>query len=407
MMRTISCLIIGAGAAGMTAAISCRRHGGEVLLAERLSKPGKKILASGGGRCNLLNARFVPAMYNEAGRGLVASVLARFGKDKVLAFLSGLGLEIAADGERLFPATNQSASVVRAFELELERLRIPVEYNFEAATVTPGKGGFTVRSSNGAEIACGRLIIAGGGKSYPALGSNGSCFRIAKSLGHRIIEPVPSCVALLANDRLCHHLQGQKIAARARCLVNGAPVASGEGELLFTRYGLSGTVILDVSREASIALNRRRMREVVVSVDMVPFLDGESLERKLRERMEAKLAPDDMLTGILPNKFSRALSDLLRSNNPGKVSRQLKDRRFTVTGTRGWNEAEFTCGGVDTAQVEETLESSLVSGLYFCGEVLDVDGARGGYNLGWAWASGLAAGMLQTKGGSNAVRQQP
>jgi predicted Rossmann fold flavoprotein len=382
----------------MTAAINCRRQGGDVLLAERLSKPGKKILASGGGRCNLLNAHLEPEAYNEAARKLVAAVFAVYGKQQLLEFMGGLGLEITADGDRLFPATNQSASVVRAFELEIERLAIPVEFNCEAVSVVPEKSGITVLFSNGTKVECAKLILAGGGKSYPALGSNGSCLRIAKSLGHRIIEPVPSCVALCVQDKLCHHLQGQKITAVASCLVDGKPAASSEGELLFTQYGLSGTAVLDVSTEVAIALFRRKRKDVTLSVDLVPFLDKETLTRKIAERLAAKIPVDDLLTGILPNKFSHALSDLLRSNNAAKIAGALKDRRFEVTGTRGWNEAEFTSGGVDTDEVEHsTLASKLVPGVYFCGEMLDVDGRRGGYNLAWAWASGLAAstGTLQ------------
>lgn len=401
-MQKTSCLIIGAGAAGMTAAIGCRRRGAEVLLAERLSKPGKKILASGGGRCNLLNDCLEPGMYNESGRGLVSSVFAEFGLEKLRSFFQSIGVETASEGGRIFPATNQAASVVRAFELELARLCVPVEYNAEAVSIQPHGGAFTVIFSNGVKIESGMVVFAGGGKSYPALGSNGSCLRIARSLGHRIVEPVPSCVALCSRDRLCHHLQGQKITARVSCLINGTAAASAGGDILFTQYGLSGTAVLDVSREVSVALGRQKKREVELSVDLVPFLGKETLAARIKERMERGLAAQDMLTGILPNKFSHALSDLIRSGNPDKIAGALKDRRFQVTGTRGWNEAEFTCGGVDCAQVQpSTLASKLFPGIYFCGEVLDVDGRRGGFNLAWAWASGLAVSAACARDAAN------
>lgn len=386
-------MIIGAGAAGMTAAIACRRNGGEARIAERLAKSGKKLLATGGGRCNLLNQRLDPAAYNAAARCLVAPVLEVNGRDALLAFLGSLGLEMTAEGDRLFPATNQAASVVRAFELELCRLGVAVDYNCEAASISPGKDGFCVRFSNGSEVACGSVVIAGGGKSYPALGSNGSCMRIARQLGHRIVEPVPSCVAVCCQDKLCHHLQGQKITAAVSCVIDGKLSGPVNGEVLFTQYGLSGTAVLDVSTRISLALYREKKKDIALAVDCVPFMDKETLAAKIGDRLGSGMAVDDMLTGILPNKFSHALGDLLRSRNAAKIAGVLKDRRFAVTGTRGWNEAEFTSGGVAAEEVDPvTLESRIVPGIYFCGEVLDVDGPRGGFNLAWAWASGLSVG---------------
>ncbi|MGE5308410.1 MAG: aminoacetone oxidase family FAD-binding enzyme [Deltaproteobacteria bacterium] len=404
-------VIIGAGAAGMSAAISCRKRSGNVLLVERLSKPGKKVLASGGGRCNLLNVRFDADSYNREAAGLVSSVFSVFTRERVLDFLKGLGLQIYADGERMFPVTNQAATVVRAFELELERLGVPVEYNFEVAAIRPSDKGLCLSDSSGKSLECSAAIVCGGGRSYPALGSNGSCYRLAQSLGHRIVEPVPSCVALLAHDKLCHHLQGQKINASVSCVVDGNRRARAEGELIFTQYGLSGTAVLDVSAEASVALNREKKKDVRLDVDLVPFMERGALESLLQERIDRKGSPEDLLVGILPNKFGPAMADLLRSRSPSKIASTLKERKFTVTGTRGWNEAEFTRGGVAASEIEPlTLRSKLADNVYFCGEVLDVDGRRGGFNLAWAWASGMAAGEAvaqhNQRGGLHALRQQ-
>ena len=166
-----------------------------------------------------------------------------------------------------------------------------------------------------------------------------------------------------------------------------------EGDLLFTKYGLSGTCILDISEDISIALNRYRRTDIWVTVDLVPFMDDEELRQELGRRVEAKWPVDQMLTGLLPNKFGPALKDVFEKSDIETAVRVIKNRRFKVSGTRGWNEAEFTSGGVNTGEIKPgTLESRLQPGLYFAGEVLDVTGKRGGYNLGWAWASGLAAG---------------
>jgi predicted Rossmann fold flavoprotein len=207
------------------------------------------------------------------------------------------------------------------------------------------------------------------------------------------VEPVPSTVPLVIKDVLCHTLQGQRITAGARSIIDGREGPEVSGELLFTQYGLSGTCILDISEEVSIAINRKRKKDVYVSVDMVPFMDREQLKNELAWKRTAQWPYQDMLTGILPNKFSLALKDLFRNDDLDLIAGELKDRRFKVNGTRGWNEAEFTSGGVNTDEVEAgTLESKIKKGVFFAGEVLDVNGRRGGYNLGWAWASGMAAG---------------
>lgn len=193
---------------------------------------------------------------------------------------------------------------------------------------------------------------------------------------------------------MCHTLQGQRISASARSVIDGVAGDEARGELLFTKYGLSGTCILDVSEAISIALSRDHMKSVQVSVDLVPFMDNAELKAELARRHGLGWTPEEMLTGLLPNKISTALKDIFQQNNLDVAVRTLKERRFKVAGTRGWNEAEFTAGGIDVNEIRlGTLESKLRKGIYFAGEVLDVNGRRGGYNLAWAWASGFVAGQ--------------
>jgi predicted Rossmann fold flavoprotein len=174
----------------------------------------------------------------------------------------------------------------------------------------------------------------------------------------------------------------------------GRVISEASGEALFTRYGLSGTAILDISESLSIAVNRRHSKDVSISLDMAPFLDHRTLAADLEKRSRKAVPPDDLLAGLLPNKFSRAFKGLLNGNDFDKIAYRLKDWRFRVSGTRGWNEAEFTSGGIDTSGLAlDTLESKLKSGLFMAGELLDVQGPRGGYNLAWAWASGFTAGL--------------
>lgn len=394
-MRKFRTAIIGGGASGIIAAISAKRKGDDVVICERMPRIGKKILVSGNGRCNLLNEKLDESFYNQSARPLVGSVLAKFGKDSICKFFKDLGLEIYPEDGRIFPVTNQSSSVLRVLEMELHGLSVPIELNFDVGRISRSGKGFTISAKDGKSIECEKLIIAGGGKSYPALGSDGSCHELAKDLGHSIVEPVPAAVPLVVKDRLCHLLQGQKIFSVARAVIDGKPYRESSGDLLFTKYGLSGTAIIGISEEISIALHRLNKKDIHVSVDMAPFMDNHALKAEIGRRIDASWKAEDLLTGILPNKFGAALRDLLSGGNVENIIKELKSKLFKVAGTRGWNEAYLTSGGIDTKEVKEhTLESRLVKGLYFAGEILDVSGQRGGYNLAWAWASGYVAGSI-------------
>lgn len=395
-MERYSTVVVGGGAAGICAAISKARMGESVVICEKMPQMGKKLLATGDGRCNLLNDDLGVAYYNPAARDLVRSVFDQFGKVEILKFFKGLGLEVYSREGRLFPITNQANSVLKVLEMELKKLSVPVEFNFNCSGISFSKNGILVASQAGKKIECQKVIVTGGGKTYPAFGSDGSIYEIARQMGHTIIEPVPSAVPLVVKDPLCFVLQGQRIFASARPIVDGKECDAYSGELLFTRYGLSGTCVLDVSEAVSVVLNRHHKTDVFVSIDMVPFMERGQLKSELARRRKENLPAEEMLVGLLPNKLCVALKGIFDKNDLDDAVGLLKDRRFKVTGTRGWNEAEFTAGGINVDEINiRTLESKIKKGVYFAGEVLDVNGKRGGYNLGWAWASGFVAG--QTK----------
>ncbi|MDO8716712.1 MAG: aminoacetone oxidase family FAD-binding enzyme [Dehalococcoidales bacterium] len=389
-------VVIGGGAAGICAAISKGRRGEPVIICEKTAQLAKKLQASGNGRCNLLNDNLSAKYYNPGGRDLVKSVFDKFGKPEILNLFKDLGLEVYSQDGRIFPVTNQATSVTKVLEIELRRLSIPIEYNFDCTGLLFSNRGINVSTKDGRTLECQTVIITGGGKTYPAFGSDGSTYEIARQLEHTIVEPVPSAVPLVVKDSLCHILQGQKIFAGAKNIIEGKEDSEVRGELLFTKYGLSGSCILDVSEAISIAINRHHKTEVYVSVDMVPFMSAEQLSSELERRTRARVPTEEMLAGVLSNKCSVALANLFENNDLKLAVNALKNRRFKVVGTRGWNEAEFTAGGVNVDEVRHgTLESKFKSGVYFAGEILDVNGQRGGYNLGWAWASGFVAGMTQ------------
>ena len=392
-MPKLEIVIIGAGASGLSAAIAAARAGASVTVCERLSGLGKKVLASGNGRCNLLNEELDEKQYNASSRTLVKHVLGRFSLKELGDFFHSLGLFMSEDAGRIFPATNQSASVLKVLELELGRLDVVFTADFEAVRLEDDGPGFRVLSQDMRKITADRLIIACGGKCYPALGSNGSGYRLAEQYGHALIKPVPAAVPLMIKDPFCHILQGQKIKVYAESLINGKTGGRAYGDALFTAYGLSGTAILDISRSVSIAVNRSGIKDIRVALDLAPFMERGSLERELNRRLKVGWSSADLLSGILPGKFSLAMSEVLAARRAADIAAIVKNKEFAVSATRGWNEAEFTAGGIKLDKIKENnLESKLRPGLFFCGEILDVDGRRGGFNLAWAWASGLLAG---------------
>ncbi len=398
MPKRFDVAVVGGGAAGLVAAISAARRGDAVVVCERMPRLGKKILVTGGGRCNLTNEDVGPEDYTSGSRGLVAGVLGRFGNDDIRRFFKGLGLQLFSEGRRVFPATNQSSSVLKVLEMEIGRLGVTVELGFDAARLGHSGTAFLVEGGDGRRLEARFVVLAGGGLSYPALGSNGSGYELAGRFGHHLVPPVPSAVPVLAKDRMCHFLQGQKVRAAAVAIVGGKSAGRAEGEVLFTQYGLSGTAVLDVSESLSVAIHREGRTDSLLLIDLVPFLSEEALSAELGRRVKAGWASGDLTAGILPDKFAPVIATMAAGSGPGDVGRglaaALKAKRFAVSGTRGWNEAEFTNGGVDAGEVDaRKLESRFRPGLFLAGEMLDVQGGRGGYNLAWAWASGYVAGL--------------
>jgi predicted Rossmann fold flavoprotein len=405
MIPRFDVAVIGGGASGLAAAIAAAREGRSVVIADRMPRLGKKILITGGGRCNLGNERLSPDAFRSTNPELVASVFARFGTDEIIRFFEGLGLRLVSDEGRLYPATSQAVSVLKVLEMELHRRGVEIYSEFEAVAIERRKTSSAVASADGRRIEAGAVVLAGGGRSYPALGANGSAYELARAAGHRLIEPVPSCVPLLVKDRMCHFLQGQRIRARAEAWIDGRSAAETDGDLLFTAYGLSGTVVLDVSTEISVALHREKKTRVEIKLDLLPGMSPEALTAELARRLAAGWESGDLVSGLLPEKFGKIVAGWVPAGikNPDTIaaalSASLKDKRLTVHGTRGWNEAEFTSGGVDAGEIEPgRLESKRTSGLFFAGEILDVQGPRGGYNLSWAWASGVLAGRGAASG---------
>jgi len=396
-------LIIGAGASGMTAAIHAARAGADVVLLEHKDRAGKKLLSTGNGRCNLTNLDQKAEYYRCSVSGFPEGVLGQFTVRDTLDFFNGLGILPKDRNGYVYPNSDQAVSVLEALLQELGHLSVKVQYQCRISSVTRKGGQFLVTSDKG-KYRGGALILAAGSKAAPVTGSDGSGYELAAALGHRIITPLPALVQLRCKEKHYKKLAGVRSDGEIRLFVAGKLAASDVGELQLTDYGISGIPTFQVSRYASVGLHRKQ--DVAAVVNFLPAMGRQEAWNLMEERfasMEGRSC-GQFMNGLLNSKLAGVLLELAKipERQPVKsLDTGQKKRLFQViTGyetrivaANPYENAQVCCGGVDVKQVQrETLESKLVKGLYFCGEILDVDGICGGYNLQWAWSSGAVAG---------------
>ncbi|MDH7570683.1 MAG: NAD(P)/FAD-dependent oxidoreductase [Armatimonadota bacterium] len=406
MTQHADVVVVGGGAAGMVAALSAARRGARVLLLERLQRVGRKLLATGNGRCNYTNVHLAPRFYHGADPSFPGAVLEQFGLERTLGFFEELGIVPWIDEKngRVFPASQQASAVLDVLRYEMERLGVVVECNAHVNRVVPEKTGLQCWATDGRVFAGRRVVLAAGGKAAPNLGTDGGGFRLAASLGHSIQRVFPALGPVTLEGAYLKHLAGVRFVGEARVVVNGQVRRAEQGEVLFTASGASGPPVYQISR---VAAEHCPSQKVEVHFDLFP----EKSHAKVRQAIIQRFATapwksvEFSFVGWLHKKLisvalrEAGITDLQRpcgTLTPAEVDRvatQLKGWRFRCTGTPSWMHCEATAGGVSTAEVDpHTLQSRLVPNLYFAGEVLDVDGDLGGYNLQWAWSSGWVAG---------------
>jgi len=415
-------IVVGGGAAGLIAAGQAAEMGAEVLLLEKMNRPGRKLCISGKGRCNLTNVAPLSEFITHFGPNgrFLRQAFSRFFTADLVALLEELGVPTVTErGGRVFPASGQAQDVVDALVRWIgERgvtlqTRSPVERLLVEGKQVVGVGvprNRVSRKEPGSSFAervyrADAVIIATGGASYPGTGSTGDGYRMAESIGHTITPIRPALVPLETAGDVAARLQGLSLRnVSVRMLVDGKEQAELFGEMLFTHFGLSGPIILSLSRQAVDAL--RSGQSVALSIDLKPALDERKLDARLLRDLDAhgKRQVRTLLKGLLPSKLIPVCTDLT-SISPYQVGHQitaeerkrlrtwLKDFRLEVTGHRPFAEAIITAGGVETREVDPyTMASRLVGNLYFAGEVLDVDADTGGYNLQAAFSTGWLAG---------------
>lgn len=397
--------IIGGGASGMAAALAAAENPqNQIILLERQARLGRKLQATGNGRCNLTNLHASAGGYHGENSAFSEYAISAFPPEAALEWFRSLGLfTVAEESGRVYPYSDQANSVVDVLRFALEQPNIQLRLGAEVEKIRKTPSGFRLEFGEEA-LDCQKLIIACGGLAGTRLGGSMSGYRLLRSLGHHCTRLSPALVQLKSSWGGVVGLKGVRCHCRAEILRDGTPIRESMGELQFTEYGLSGPVIFEISRDVC-----QGKGDWCCRLDFLPEIQEETLLRELGRRQKTGLNASELLTGILHNRLGRVLTQAAGISLQCPISqlsreelvcaaRVVKAFEVPLTEPMGMDSAQVTAGGMATREFDEkTMESKLLPGLFACGEVLDVDGDCGGYNLQWAWSSGRLAGLSAGK----------
>lgn len=405
MGREFDVIVVGAGAAGLTAGISAARKGAGVLILEHMERAGKKILVTGNGKCNFTNEKQGISYYRGKNPAFVLPVFKQFGVKETLAFFRELGVlpKSKRDGY-YYPASGQASSVSEVLLMECRRLKIRIAYNVGIRSIKQEQDGFIFDTKQG-EFYSKNCIIATGGKAAKKTGSDGSGIPYIVGFGHKITDIVPALVQMQGKQSFLRDIAGIRAENKLEIYIENEKIAEETGELQLTENGVSGIPAFQLSRYASYGLLEGKA--VYVLLDFLPWQSEEEtntmLETRFLKNGKGKSAKEALI-GLFPEKLIVVLlreADIEPEHRAETCSAEdlkrfvsvVRHLRVDITGTKGFDAAQVTAGGVDTEEIDaQTMESKLIPGLYFAGEVVDIDGMCGGYNLQWAWSSGWVAG---------------
>lgn len=402
-------VVVGGGAAGMIAAVAAAERGRRVIIVEKNEKLGKKLYITGKGRCNVTNACGRDEFFEHivSNPKFLYSAFHELDNDALMALLEDNGCSLKTErGERVFPDSDHASDVTAAFQRLLKKKRVEVRLNCAVCKIESEEGRVTgVRLTDGSVIPAGSVIVATGGLSYPTTGSTGDGHRMAEELGHQVKACEPALVPLTIAEDWCKKLQGLSLKNVSLTMSCGKKkLYQGFGEMLFTHYGVSGPLVLSAS---SFLGKKKGEQAVVLTVDLKPALTEEQLDKRILRDFEENVNRQfkNALNGLYPSKLISVMIERSGIDPEKKVHEITKQERrrlveitkaftLSVLGKRGYDEAVITQGGVSVKEVNpSTMESKLVQGLYFAGEVLDLDGLTGGFNLQIAWSTGYLAGI--------------
>ena len=396
-------IVVGGGASGLTAAIVAAQNGATVTVLEQNENPGRKICVTGNGRCNLTNKEMRPEIFRGEHPEIVQSVLKQFSMEDTLEFFGQMGVAFTDRNGWVYPRSNQAKCIPELMLLKARSLKVKIKTREKVKDVYQKDGRWKVRTE-GWTYEGDRVILANGSGASQVPGSDGSGYAIAEKLGHRIIKPLPALVQLRCPEKFFKQLAGVRADASVILYSDGRKLAEDKGEVQLTDYGISGIPVFQVSRFAARALDEGR--DVRAVLNFYPECPETETRRILKERSERlkERQVEDFFSGWIHKKLA-ALFLKQAGIRPDRTVGSLTEAQIqtlgdllcrfevSVNGTNSFEQAQICCGGVDVREVDaQTMESKKVKGLYFAGEILDVDGICGGYNLQWAWSSGAAAG---------------
>lgn len=392
-MKKRQVVIIGAGASGMTAAIMAARNGAAVTVLEQNEKPGKKICATGNGKCNFSNLAMPEDAYRGRHPEFVKDAFERFSVKDTVEFFKELGIFPLDRNGYLYPRSNQAQSVVDVLCMEASHLGVKIKTNEQVTAIEPARNGNNFQIlTNGWHYEADALILANGSKASSISGSDGSGYELAKSLGHHIIPVYPALTALKCKGNSYKGWAGVRTEGRISLLVDNELCSCQQGELQLTEYGISGIPVFQLSRYAICAV--KTGKKAVLKINFLPECTVDEVKELLHQRK--KDCPykneKELLTGLFPEKLINVLT------SQKNLISAITEYTLEVTDGLSFSQAQVCSGGVDTSEiVNETMESRFCPNVYIVGELLDIDGTCGGYNLQWAWSSGAAAGIHAAK----------
>lgn len=399
-------IIIGGGPAGMTAAIIARRIGRKVCIIDHQDRIGKKILSTGNGKCNITNMDMGPHCYNSNSKEDFFRVIEKFGPSEIISFFNEMGMLTMNKNGYIYPRSEQASVVLDTLRLELDKLDVNIYTDVKDAKIKSTNHGFQATFGD-TMLTSNKLILACGSKCAPKTGSDGSGYVLASNFGHKIIKVIPALVQIICGENFYKELQGVRCNASLRVNVNNETVITEQGELQLTGYGISGIPVFQLSRTIKRLLDRKQ--SPIVYIDFVPeYSENELIDfisNSVKNHTDCEIS--QILSGIINKKIANVIAkecnikpstkcEDVDSAQIKRIVSKIKNFSTIPKDTNGFENAQVCAGGVELSDVDlNTMESKLVKGLYFAGEILDVDGRCGGYNLTWAFASGKLAGDNQ------------
>ncbi len=412
-MNKFDVIVVGAGPAGLLAAGRAAELGAKVLILEKMRTEGRKLLITGKGRCNVSNSApindFITHVFPN-GRFLKNAFSQYFSED-ILELLNRYNVDVTLErGGRYFPTSQKSKDILDALLKWMNNLKVEIQCGFRVEKILVDEGVVTGVRANGEEFLAAKVILATGGKSYPATGSTGDGYELARQVGHKIEKPIPALVPVETKGSVAQTLQGLNLKnVNAVVWINGKKAGEAFGEMIFTHFGLSGPIVLTLSRIMVKALQAQQ--KVEVTVDLKPALDEAKLDKRLQRDLNehGKKHLINIFRNWLPASMIPVFIEELGLDGEkechqvsGKERKQIrhmmKNMRFEVSHNRSFKEAIITAGGIITNEIRpKTMESKIVSGLHFAGEIIDLDAETGGYNLQIAYSTGWVAGQSFSK----------